>query len=136
MFIGRNCQTVVRQVIKLRQLFVFPLEQQLLHQLVKALCPIIVLTVHRIKVDPRQIMHQVAAAHDEYPFLPQGGQGPPQRVMFSRGKIDIQAQFQDRDIGRRNHMLQHRPSRMVDSPRAVRQYTILAYLPDPLGNRG
>jgi len=58
-----------------------------------------------------QIVHQVAAADDQNPFLTQGCESLPESVMKDRRLRFVDAQLHDRDIGLREDVTKHGLSR-------------------------
>jgi hypothetical protein len=63
-----------------------------------------------------QVVHDIAAAHDENPLIAQRTQAHAELMVERRGPCLIDAQLHDRNLGVRKHMAQHRPGAVVEPP--------------------
>ena len=73
----------------------------------------------RVPVHAGQVVHHVAAAHDQGALIAQGAQGAADGLVFLHGGAGIDAQLKDGDICLGVHAAQHRPGAVIDAPAVV-----------------
>ena len=87
--------------------------------LVKLTRPVKGLVRTCITLHGAQVVHDVAAGHNQYALLTQGLQLLAQRQMFGRRAAVVHAELDDRNVRRPKHRLQNTPGPMIQAPLAL-----------------
>ena len=78
--------------------------------------PVIDLMAARAKLCRTQVVHQIAAAHNQHAMVAQRLELRPERKVLGCGAAVVHAQLHHGDSGRRKHRLQHAPAAVVQAP--------------------
>src|SRR5207237_7815554 len=70
----------------------------------------------QVPAHPGQVVHDVAAGHDEDPATPQAGQPGAEVEVVVEVLVGVDGQLHDRDVGVGEGVHQDRPGAVVDAP--------------------
>ena len=67
-----------------------------------------------------QVMHHIAAAHDQHAFFAQRGQFSGQLVVVGWWLLPVEAELNNRNISFGKKVFDHRPGTMIEAPMQIR----------------
>ncbi len=113
--VRRGCRGLVVGVLHQAREVARPLRHDLAGRVVEALRPVVAALV-RIPVHPAQVVHHVAARHDEDALVEERREAGAEVDVVLDRLARIDRELDNGDVGIGEHVREHRPGAVVDAP--------------------